>query len=109
MRLVATEYVTLDGVFEDLRRLLSRRRVLTIETVSPDPPRLEGAELVRTDAGRHEFAFDAAQVKLSELLEQAAAQTEVLDVETHRAPIDQIVADLYEHWLQATPPRGVSN
>ncbi len=101
--------IAFDGVFEDLRRLLSRRRVLTIETVSPDPPRLEGAELVRTDAGRHEFAFDAAQVKLSELLEQAAAQTEVLDVETHRAPIDQIVADLYEHWLQATPPRGVPN
>ncbi len=101
--------IAFDGVFEDLRRLLSRRRVLTIETASPDPPRLEGAELVRTDAGRHEFAFDAAQVKLSELLEQAAAQTEVLDVETHRAPIDQIVADLYEHWLQATPPRGVSN
>jgi hypothetical protein len=83
--------------------LLSQRRVLTLETVSLDPPLLEGAELVRTDAGRHEFAFDAARVKLSDLLEQAAAQTEVLDVETHRTPIDQVVADLYEQWLQASP------
>ena len=54
---------------------------------------------MRSDAGRHEYAFDAAAVKLSDLLEQAAAQTEVLDVETHRAPIDEVVADLYEHWL----------
>ena len=61
------------------------------------------AELVRTESGRHEYAFDAAQVKLSELLEQAAAQTEVLDVETHRAAIDEVVADLYEHWLHAAP------
>jgi hypothetical protein len=42
-------------------------------------------------------------VKLSDLLEQAAAQTEVLDVETHRAPIDEVVADLYEHWLTRSP------
>jgi len=37
-------------------------------------------------------------VRLSDLLEQAAAQTQILDVETHRAPIDEVVADLYERW-----------
>jgi ABC-2 type transport system ATP-binding protein len=91
--------IAFDGDFAELRRLLSRRRVLTLETSSPEPPDLEGAELLRTDGGRHEYAFDAAQVKLAHLLEQAAAQSEVLDVETHRAPIDEVVADLYEHWL----------
>ena len=92
--------IAFDGVFADLRRLVTRRRVLTLETTSIDPPRLSGAELVATDnAGRHEFAFDSATTKLAELLAQAAAQTEVLDVETHRAPIDEVVADIYEHWL----------
>jgi ABC-2 type transport system ATP-binding protein len=91
--------IAFDGVFSDLRRLLTHRRVLTLETASLEPPRLVGAELIRTDAGRHEFAFDASLIKLSDLLEQAAAQSEVLDIETHRAPIDQVVADLYEHWL----------
>lgn len=97
--------IAFDGVFADLRRLLSHRRVLTLETASEEPPRLEGAELLRTDGGRHEFAFDAASVKLADLLQQASSQTEVLDVETHRAPIDEVVADLYEHWLEhATLP-----
>ena len=91
--------IAFDGVFADLRRLLTHRRILILETSSVDPPHLDGAELLQTDVGRHEFAFDAAQVKLSDLLEQAAAQTEILDVETHRAPIDEVVADLYEHWL----------
>jgi len=95
--------IAFDGVFADLRRLLSKHRVLTLETTSEAPPRLMGAELLRTDAGRHEFTFDAAAVKLSDLLEQASAQTEVLDVETHRAPIDEVVADLYEHWLTRSP------
>lgn len=95
--------IAFDGVFADLRRLLSRHRVLTLETTSLEPPRLVGAELVHTDAGRHEFTYDAASVKLSELLEQASAQTEILDVETHRPPIDEVVADLYEHWLMRSP------
>ena len=64
-----------DGDFTELRGLLSGRRVLTLETTSAEPPRLAPAELIRTESGRHEYAFDATQVKLSELLEQAAAQT----------------------------------
>jgi ABC-2 type transport system ATP-binding protein len=95
--------IAFDGDFTELRRLLSQRRVLTLETASEEPPRLVGAELIRTEPGRHEYAFDAARVKISVLLEQAAAQSEVLDVETHRAPIDEVVADLYEHWLAASP------
>ena len=92
--------IAFDGVFSDLRRLLRQRRVLTLETASAEPPRLAGAELIASDhAGRHEFAFDNTTVTLANLLEVAAAQTEVLDVETHRAPIDEVVADLYEHWL----------
>jgi ABC-2 type transport system ATP-binding protein len=102
--------IAFDGVFSDLRRVLSQRRVLTLETASLEPPRLEGVELIRTDAGRHEFAFDSARFKLADLLEQVSAQTEILDVETHRAPIDQVVADLYEHWLaQAAPPGGMQH
>jgi ABC-2 type transport system ATP-binding protein len=94
--------IAFDGDFTELRRVLSQRRVLTLETAADEPPRLVGAELIRTEPGRHEYAFDAARFKLSDLLEQAAAQCEVLDVETHRAPIDEVVADLYEHWLAAS-------
>jgi ABC-2 type transport system ATP-binding protein len=94
--------IAFDGVFAELRRVLTGRRLLTLETPFASAPALTGAELVRSDAGRHEYAFDAASVKLSDLLEQAAAVTEVLDVETHRAPIDEVVADLYEHWLRSS-------
>jgi ABC-2 type transport system ATP-binding protein len=99
--------IAFDGVFSELRRVLTRRRVLTLETASTTAPELDGAELISSDAGRHEYAFDSAAKRLSDLLEDASAQTEVFDVETHRAPIDQVVADLYEHWRQAAPSAGM--
>jgi ABC-2 type transport system ATP-binding protein len=93
--------IAFDGDFSELRRTLTRQRVLTIETASETPLELRGAQLVRSEGGRHEYTFDAEHVRLSDLLEQASAVTEVLDVETHRPPIDDVVADLYEHWLRS--------
>jgi ABC-type uncharacterized transport system ATPase subunit len=55
---------------------------------------------VESAAGRHEYRFDASQVRIASLLEQAARETQVLDVETHRAPIDDVIADIYEKWQQ---------
>jgi hypothetical protein len=37
-------------------------------------------------------------VNIAALLAQAAAQTTIVDVETHRAPIDDVIADIYEKW-----------
>ena len=36
------------------------------------------------------------------LTSQSAEQGPILDVETHRASIDEVVADIYEHWLHRT-------
>src|SRR5438105_12951738 len=52
--------IAFDGDFAELRRVLTRRRILTLETASSTAPQLQGAELVSSDAGRHEFAFDSA-------------------------------------------------
>jgi ABC-2 type transport system ATP-binding protein len=90
--------IAFDGPFERLRREVSDHRRLLIETGNGAPPALNGAELVRSEAGRHEYIFDAAQTRIAMLLEQAASQTQVLDVETHRAPIDEVIADIYRQW-----------
>lgn len=91
--------IAFDGDFERLRRGFGDRRRLLLETESTEPPVLRGAELVRSEDGRHEYVFDGAQAPISRLLEQAAAQTQVLDVETHRVPIDDVIAGIYETWL----------
>jgi ABC-2 type transport system ATP-binding protein len=90
--------IAFDGDFDRLRREFADRRALVIETGEETPPKLSGAEWVKSEAGRHEFTFDASRVRISELLDEAAAQAQVLDVETHRVPIDEVIADIYEKW-----------
>ena len=90
--------IAFDGDFDRLRREFSDQRRLLLETESAQAPRLNGAEYIESDGTRHEYRFDASRVAIADLLEQAAAQTRILDVETHRAPIDDVIADIYEKW-----------
>ena len=90
--------IAFDGSFERLRREFSDRRRLLIETANGVVPHLDGAELIKSEERRHEYLFDASRVSIAALLEQAAAQTRVVDVETHRADIDEVIADIYERW-----------
>ena len=87
-----------DGDFARLRREFTDRRHLLLETPNSHAPQLAGAELIKSEGGRHEYTFEAANVSLTDLLAQASAQTSVLDVETHRALIDDVIADIYEKW-----------
>jgi ABC-2 type transport system ATP-binding protein len=117
--------IAFDGPFDRLRREFSDRRRLLLETAPVDAvvsaaagvgvsfdghppgvsgrngaPHLDGAVLLRGEPGRYEYVFDASRVGIASLLEQAAAQARIVDVETHRAPIDDVIADIYERWQQ---------
>jgi ABC-2 type transport system ATP-binding protein len=90
-----------DGDFEQLRRTVSSRRQLLLEVAGDAAPVLDDAELVSSAAGRHTYSYDATATDVPRLLAQASRQTEVLDAETHRPDIDDVVADLYEKWRDA--------
>jgi ABC-2 type transport system ATP-binding protein len=90
--------IAFDGSFMQLRRDVADQRRLVLETADAPAPELHGAALVRSAPGRHEYVFDAAQTRIATLLEQAASQTSILDVETHRAPIDDVIAEIYRGW-----------
>jgi ABC-2 type transport system ATP-binding protein len=90
--------IAFDGDWPSLRRVAADRRVLTIQTASSEAPRLVGAEHVGSEGSRHEYRFDPSQHRIVELLDHAGAQAEILDVETHRPDIDEVIATLYEQW-----------
>ncbi len=90
--------IAFDGDFARLRREFADRRVLRIDTDRALAPDLPGATLVSTVGFRHEYAFDAGETGIGDLLAAAATQSKLLDVETHRAPIDDIIADIYVRW-----------
>ena len=93
--------IAFDGDFARLRGESADRRVLRLDTDSELAPQLPGATLVNSQGCRHEFAFDAADAGIGDLLAAAALQTRLIDVETHRAAIDDIIADIYVRWQKA--------
>ena len=93
--------IAYDGSFDVLRRRLGDRRRLVLETDSAAAPSLPGARHLGSEGRRHEYAFDAAAAPIPRVLAAAAARAHVVDVETHRAPIEDVVADLYRDWREA--------
>jgi len=93
--------IAFDGSFEDLRRRLGDRRRLVLETDSMAAPALPGATHLASEGVRHEYAFDAIATPIPSLLAAAAIGTHLVDVETHRAPIEDVIADLYRDWRGA--------
>ena len=92
--------IAFDGSFLQLRRDVADQRRLVLETSADIAPELPGTMLQKSTPGRHEYSFDATQTRIATLLEQASQQTTILDVETHRAPIDEVIADIYRAWKQ---------
>lgn len=92
--------IAFDGDFDSLRSRFTMNRVLVLHTDTDSAPMLEAAQLVSSEAGRHEYTYDSSQVKLPALLTRAAEQAELLDVESHRGSIDDLIADIYQSWQQ---------
>ncbi len=96
--MVAQGKIAYDGDFARLRSEFADRRTLILETAGDAAPVLRNATLTGSEAGRHEYTFDATQVSVADLLQQASRQTRLADVETRRADIDDVIADIYEKW-----------
>ncbi len=92
--------IAFDGDFDQLRRRFADRRRLRLQTRAGEAPVLQGAQLLGSEGGWHEYTFDAARTQIAGLLAQASARSEILDVETHRAPLDEVIADIYQQWRQ---------
>lgn len=90
--------IAFDGDFRRLRSAFGDRRYLMLETPQETPPQLTGTTWSHSEGNRHTYTFDATQTPIATLLDQASQQTQVIDVETHRAPIDDVIADIYEGW-----------
>lgn len=87
-----------DGDFQQLRKSLTEKRTVIVETTDSTPPVLVHAMLVESISNRHQYTYDSAQITLPELLEQISQQTEILDIGTHRPPIDDVISEIYAHW-----------
>lgn len=86
-----------DGGFDGLREVTGN---LTHFTVTTDgrAPELKGCRLLGGQRGVFEFEADLARVPVKVLLERLSRTEGIRNVEIRKAPIEQVITQLYQAW-----------
>lgn len=89
-----------DGSFDGLREITGN---LTHFTVTTDGRSLslEGCKLLSGKHGVFEFEVDLSHTSVKELLARLSQADGIIDVEIRKAPIEQVIAQLYKSWKSA--------
>lgn len=93
--------IAFDGNFDELRNVLGGFYRIQVSTRDHLPaPSLSGMTLLKSESGIHEYEFDRNKLEIHEVLGMLAGFTQIRDVEIKKAPIEDIVADLYLSWKE---------
>lgn len=95
--LISQGRIAFDGTPQALQAAAGDKRTLLV-TRPGEAPELPGAVHVSSEQGRHQYEFDASQIPVAQLLGPVSRIPGVLDVETGRAPIEAVIARLYDDW-----------
>lgn len=88
-----------DGTEEALLARTGDKRVLTL-ACEGEAPAVRGAQWQESQAGRHRYVFDGRDAQT--VLASVATLSQIRDAEMSHAPIEEVIAGLYEGWQAAS-------
>ena len=91
--------IAYDGDFDGLRVLTGNMTNFTV-TTDGTVPELTGCRLLGGKHGVFEFEADLSHTPIQLLLEMLSRTEGIKDVEIRRAPIEQVIAQLYQSWKE---------
>lgn len=89
-----------DGSFDSLREITGNLTHFFV-TTGGGSLRLEGCRLLAEKHGVYEFEADLSRLPIRTLLEKLSKADGIMDVEIRKAPIEQVIAQLYQAWQKA--------
>ena len=95
--LISQGRIAFDGTSAELLRRTSDRRVLTLRADGKAPV-IDGAVWQSSEDGQHAYAFAGADA--SRVLTSVAQVSGLRDADIAHAPIEEVIAGLYERWMQ---------
>lgn len=98
--MISNGQLVYDGDFDGLRTITGS---LTRFTVTTDgrAPELSGCRLLSANHGVFDFEADLSVLPMKALLNQLSQSEGILDVEIKKAPVEQVIAQLYKDWKNA--------
>ena len=88
--------IAYDGNFDGLRKATGNLTRIIVATDNGATPNLKIAKLLSSKNGVHEFEIDLAKIPIKVLMRILSDSDGVCDVEIKKAPIEQVIAKLYE-------------
>ncbi len=93
--------IAFDGNFDELRNVLGGFYRIEISTHPQEPPlSLPGMKLLSSENGIHEYEFDRKKLPIHQVLGSLAGFPQIQDMEIKKAPIEDVVANLYLSWKE---------
>ncbi len=96
--LLSNGKIAFDGSFDALRQAQESLCRINITTGDTQRPCLEDMKYIRSDGNVHVFEFDRSQNGMHEILGELAHINGIEDIEIKKAPIEEVIANLYLSW-----------
>jgi ABC-2 type transport system ATP-binding protein len=92
--------IAFDGSFDSLRKTVGGLCRVTITMKNGTVPQLTCGNLISADRGIYEFEVDTTKMPVKAVLAEISAAEGVEDIEFKKAPIEQVIAELYTSWKE---------
>ena len=93
--------IAFDGDFDELRNVMGGfYRIVLTTTKEETPLSIPGMRLLKTESGVHEYEFDRNVLGIHEVMGLLSDFPQILDMEIKKAPIEDVVANLYLSWRE---------
>ena len=96
--MISSGKVAFDGSFNDLRSITGSLTRVVISMEKDSTPQIRNAILLSSNNGLFEYDVDLAKMPVRDLLSQLSLAEGVRDVEIKKAPIEQVIAEIYRGW-----------
>lgn len=96
--LISNGKLSFDGSFDQLRKITGSLCRISITMDEGSDPKLSCGNLISSRGGIFEFEVDTIKTPIKDLLSEISTLNGVSDIEIRKAPIEQVIAELYVNW-----------
>ncbi len=98
--LISDGQLSFDGSFDDLRKVGGGMCHISLTIAGDHIPQLSCGTRIANGSGIWTFEVDTNLISIQSILAEIAYIPEVVDIETKKAPIEKIIADIYTSYIK---------
>jgi ABC-2 type transport system ATP-binding protein len=96
--LISNGKLAFDGSFDRLRHDTGSYNRVVLTMHDGNRPELNAGKLIEQKGGVYEYEINTNEVSINKLLHELSLVKNISDIEVKKAPIEQVIANLYKSW-----------